>query len=280
MRVSPHLADLPDIDAFHREGFLRLELTDTALQLIIDLVAVGREMFRRSEADKRGDSLQDIHEGWQPFGGEFSISPERPDLHESFWVTRRHAAIAASTYSALAASLHSKMLAYLDVIQNIEGVILNDLLTSYGVDAALCLPAARSQESDLQLLYYQPNRHSRSLLQDPHEDSLSLTFTWADGAGLELLHGDGRYHPIDTQANQITVLPGEIIALLSGYRILPQIHRVVRHPEQAERLTLSYFSAPDLASVSEIRPWIECPANSGISIADRIRANRIKYLVS
>jgi isopenicillin N synthase-like dioxygenase len=274
------LVNRPDPREFFHHGYLRVRISSDVVALIEDIIESARAFFRQADSSKGQACLPGITEGWRAFAGEFSITPDRPDLHESFWVTRGRALQAATHYGqGLAGALHEKMLRYLDIVQGIEAVIITDLLSCLCPDSRRTLPRARSVESDLQVLYYQPALQRRDLLQDAHEDSLSLTFTWADHPGLELLARDGLFHPAELASDELAVLPGEILALMTGFRVLPQVHRVARHATQAERLTLSYFSAPDVAPGETIEPWIRCRENESVSIAERVCSNRLRYLV-
>jgi len=270
----------PDPRDLLRHGYLRVRIAPELLVLIEDIVSRARTFFRGAEAIKRRASLPGVREGWQPFGGEFSITPDRPDLHESFWVTLGRADEASSGYAHGAHALHAQMLVYLNIVQDIEALVMADLLAWLAPAHAPRMPARRSMESDLQILYYQPALEKRALLQDAHEDGLSLTFTWADRPGLELLGHDGLFHPVRLAPDELAILPGEILALMTGFKVRPQVHRVVRHRDQAERLTLSYFSSPDIVPDEQIEPWIRCTENRGGSLTELIRANRLKYLVA
>ena len=275
---ATYILQKPDIQDLAVRGHLRLRLRPQVVRLVEEIADRARGFFRQSVAAKRRARLEGVHEGWQPFGGEFSISPDRPDLHESFWVTRGRAAAAAAYACPLGRELHGRMLDYLEIVQDLESQITQELLDWLGVDRSRP-PYPRSLESDLQVLFYQPARESRELLQDPHEDSLSLTFTWADQPGLELLGRDGAYQPVALAPNELAVLPGEILSLMTGRRVVPQMHRVMRHSNQSERVTLSYFSAPDDAPDTILEPWVTGSGIDAASLRERVRSNRLKYLV-
>lgn len=277
---SAILTSRPDPEEFARTGYLRVRISADVVALVEDIVERARGFFRLTTSLKRDASIAGVHEGWQAFGGEFSITPDRPDLHESFWLTRGRLVQATEQYRGGAASgLHTKMLEYLDVIQEIEATIIAETLVWLGVETVHAGQRGKSLESDLQVLYYQPAQQKRDLLQDPHEDSLSLTFTWSDCPGLEMLGRDGAFHPVRLARDEVAVLPGEIFAVMTGFKVQPQVHRVARHASQAERLTLSYFSSPDIVPGERLEPWISCRENQAISLVDRILSNRVKYLV-
>jgi isopenicillin N synthase-like dioxygenase len=131
----------------------------------------------------------------------------------------------------------------------------------------------------MQILYYQPAVHTRELLQDPHDDSLYLTFSKADNPGLEILVSGGDYQPVILGRREMIVMPGEILSLMSGYRIAPLIHKVVRHSEQSERMTLGYFTLPNLEMGRQLRPWIVNESNKDVDIMQRVMRNQNKFIV-
>ena len=264
--------------AFAREGYIRVRVTPDVVAVIEDIVKRARAFFRCASSEKQLASLPGAHEGWHAFGGEYSITPDRPDLHESFWVTRGREKEASKRYASGAArDLHGALMGYLDIVQDIERVIMADLLDWLGVGSHGA-PPPRSMESDLQVLFYEPALQTRDLLQDAHEDGLSLTITWADGPGLELLGEGGVFQPAGLACNELAVLPGEILALMTGFKVRPQVHRVARHPEQLERFTVSYFASPDINGGGVAEPWVKFGYDDQSSLAEQIRLNRIKYL--
>jgi isopenicillin N synthase-like dioxygenase len=274
-----HLAQAPDIENLEHQGYVTLALGEPACALIDEIAELTLTFFRQDDEVKSADSIRHLHEGWQPFGGEFSITPDRPDLHESFWVTRRNATRAAATYSSMGRALHAKMVQHLSIMQHLEADITRDIRRHLGLEDVKESAIDGPLDADLQVLYYQPQRQHRDLLQDEHEDGLYMTLTWADSPGLEILGPNGVFHGLSQGRGRVSVLPGEILSLMSGCRIKPMIHRVRRHAEQLERLSINYFAVPDLDRSADIEKWIACPQHGAVSVADRIRHNRSQFLV-
>lgn len=276
---SQYLLRAPSIEMLERRGYLIIDVTDDLLSCVNSIFVLGRAFFRRSKAAKRTASIPHLNEGWKELGAEYSVVPERPDLHESFWVTQRQCEQCAAQYSADGLGLHREMFRCISMLNNIERVITAALLKYLCVDADSGTTFCCDRDSDMQILYYQPAVHTRELLQDPHDDSLYLTFSKADNPGLEILVSGGDYQPVILGRREMIVMPGEILSLMSGYRIAPLIHKVVRHSEQSERMTLGYFTLPNLEMGRQLRPWIVNESNKDVDIMQRVMRNQNKFIV-
>jgi hypothetical protein len=272
------LLNIPDVQAFESRGYATIRVNEEVVSSVRRIFENIPIFFRRSKHDKGRDAIPALNEGWRGLGGEFSITPERPDLHESFWVTSRYEPEIRSRYSAIAMRLYYEMRHCITMLSEIERTVTKRLVTHLlGSDTNPGFDCDR--DSDMQALYYQPSLHERECLQDPHDDSLYMTFIKAERRGLELKTDDGAYRAVEIRPDEILVMPGEILALLSGYRIRPLIHRVVRYSDQQERLALGYFTYPNIDANSTIDPWITNGTNKGIDIMKRVIVNQGQYLL-
>ncbi len=79
---------------------------------------------------------------------------------------------------------------------------------------------------------------------------------------------------ITTAPNEVLVMPGEIVWLLSGGQIRPLHHRVRREPSCSERLALLFFGDinPRLC-----RPWVRADVNEGVDIGARVLTNAARF---
>ncbi|UPT67965.1 MAG: 2OG-Fe(II) oxygenase family protein [Sphingobacteriales bacterium JAD_PAG50586_3] len=161
---------------------------------------------------------------------------------------------------------------------DIERSLTRMLLEYFGQDSAPSFNCDR--DSDMQVLFYQPELHNRELLQEPHDDSLYMTFAKATAPGLEILLSDGLFHKVELDRNEVLVMPGEILALMAGYRIKPLIHQVVRYSDQKSRFSLGYFTLPNIERGANISPWVSNNSNNHINIMDRVIHNQNQYLVA
>ena len=277
--MPPLLKQPLTIESFESLGFLKVRVDSAVTDLISRIFAMTPSFFRRGKAEKLRDSIPSLHEGWHDLGGEFSIVPERPDLHESFWVTPKFENKVKMIYSPLGLSLYKEMRKYIRIMAQIERGITRSLVVHVTGNRNAKAEFCCDFDSDLQSIYYQPYLHSRECLQEPHDDSLYMTFIKANLPGLELDVGNGNYRSIVLDHDEILVMPGEILALLSGFKIKPQIHRVVRHENQLERLALGYFTYPNIDVTRTIRPWILNETNEDVDIMQRVIENQSQFLV-
>lgn len=276
--TSKHLLEAPDVSMFEREGYLLIRVKDELLDLIDRIFREARSFFHEEKNEKSRCSIPELNEGWQDLGTEFSQDPTRPDLSESFWVTWKNHPRVLATYSPRGLSLYDVMAECLLAYNEIEREITRELLRYYGHgDAAPGFDCGR--DSDLLVFYYRPDQHPVELLQEPHEDGMYMTFARPTQPGLELLLPDNPRHPVVLAREQLLVMPGEILSLLSGYRIKPLVHHVRRHGGQRERLSLCYFGHPDMRRGQVLMPWVKNETNEGVDIMDRIIENKKKYLV-
>lgn len=275
---SKYLVEPIRIEMLEERGYLVIRVGDELALSVNSIYALGRAFFRSSKSIKQKNAIPSINEGWKDLGGEFSVAAARPDLHESFWVTQKRQQNVATRYSPDGLRLYGEMFRCISMLNEIERGITADLMRYLGVGADATTFRC-DRDSDMQILYYQPSIHTRDLLQDPHDDSLYLTFAKADSPGLEILDSKGDYHPVRLAPNEILIMPGEILSLISGYRITPLIHKVVRHPEQNERMALGYFTLPNIELGGTLRPWIANGSNANIDIMARLIHNQNQFLI-
>jgi len=191
--TSKYLTEIPNVSDLETKGFLILNITDEMLNCINSIFAKAAKFYRKDKTEKLISSIPDLNEGWRDIGGEFSQVPERPDLHESFWVTQRQQHKIRSIYTHEGLQLYNAMFNCITMYNNIERTITRQLLTYFGYSDVTQVFNC-DKDSDMQILYYQPCIHDRELLQEPHDDSLYMTFAKATDAGLEILLSDNKYH--------------------------------------------------------------------------------------
>lgn len=280
MAVSKYLTRPIQIQEFETAGYLKLSVTDSVLSSIRRIFDLTPHFFRRSPHEKMVDAIAELNEGWRNLGGEFSIGPERPDLHESFWVTPRYEEQVGSKYSPLGLTLYREMRSYISMLGDIERTVTKELVEFVTGNANVEPGFSCERDSDLQALYYQPSLHDRECLQEPHDDSLYMTFLKANRPGLELQRDNGAYLGVELRDDELIVMPGEILALLTGYKIKPQIHKVARHSDQIERLALGYFAYPNIEPNSFLDAWITNETNDGVNIMHRVIKNQAQFLIN
>lgn len=277
--TSKYLTQTPNISDFEKKGYLIINATDELLNCINSIFFKASKFYQNDKSIKSINCIPNLNEGWRDLGGEFSITPEQPDLHESFWVTQKQKAKVSSIYSEEGLNLYDNMFNCISIYNDIERTLTKMLMEYYGQDVSVIPGFNCEHDSDMQVLYYQPCIHDRDLLQEPHDDSLYMTFAKATNRGLEILLPDNQFHKAILQKNEILVMPGEILSLMTGYKIKPLIHKVVRHTEQMDRFSLGYFTLPNINEGQKIIPWVSNETNKDIDIMSRVIHNQNQFLV-
>lgn len=276
---ATYLSEAPDVSMFESKGYLLIRVKEALLALIDLVFSEARRFFHAEKDTKRRCSIPGMNEGWQDIGNEFSQDSTRPDLNETFWVTWKNRQRVLETYLEQGLSFYDIMTQCLLAYHEIEREITSTLFRYYVSDEAG--PEFNCQyDSDLLVVYYQPDQHIRELLQESHEDGTYMTIVKPTKPGLELLLGDNSFHPVRIEREQLLVMPGEIMSLLSGYQIKPLVHQVRRHQGQHERFALCYFGHPDMNPGQVISPWVQNKTNEGVDILERSIRNKMKYFVA
>ncbi|QZN98862.1 2OG-Fe(II) oxygenase family protein [Chenggangzhangella methanolivorans] len=107
--------------------------------------------------------------------------------------------------------------------------------------------------SYLQLNYYRPGRETRDLLQDAHEDGHLLTIVTSRQPGLEF-EVDGRFEPANLAPDELLIMPGGILTLMTGGLMQPLVHQVRNVPGLRKRASLMFFVNASVANPP--RAWI------------------------
>ncbi|HMO60850.1 MAG TPA: 2OG-Fe(II) oxygenase family protein [Ferruginibacter sp.] len=276
--MSKYLAEQPVIADFENKGYLVIRVTDEVVKAIATVFETAAVFFRSDKAEKSQNSIPALHEGWYDVGGEFSITPDRPDLHEAFWVTQRAMEAVKPIYTPLGLDFNNKMQHCINMYNDIERSVTKMLMEYLGIPKAKGPAFECNNNSDMQVLYYQPHLYERDLLQDPHDDGLYMTFAKGTHPGLEIQLADGAFHKPSLKADELIVMPGTILSLMTGYRVKPLIHRIMRHANQTERFSLVYFTLPNMKEGEVIAPWVLNDTNRNVDIMARIIENESQFL--
>lgn len=200
-----------------------------------------RESFSQvSDMDKRNFSFPQFTEGFLPFGLEYSMIPDHPDLCERYcyWPNQkaRH-----EKFSFTNSAFYRTVVKYEQGISVLADHVLNEIHDYYG--APRQIPTRES--SYLQYCAYLPQFRSddREFLQDPHEDGHLLSFIKPSCAGLMIMC-DGAFQPLEIGKNEIGVLAGSLLTALSDEQIPAKVHAVAPPPENVARQSLMYFVNP------------------------------------
>lgn len=262
------------IERLKNEGFLLIPLSKQACKNVTATFDAAYPFFRAPLEEKNKNILPE-ELGYRPTGVEYSQSPDRPDPIESFTVDGRTDAVLADCKTASARELYARMLDTFDIFDRIVEALTARLANTLGGNSAgRMLRGALRRWSCLQLNYSRPADAATTFINEAHEDGHTLTICCANEPGLEVQSAGGEFIPITTAPDQVLVMPGEIVWLLSGGQIQPLYHRVRREPSCSERLALLHFGDinPRLC-----RPWIHTDVNEGVDIGERVLTNATRF---
>ena len=240
---------------------------DAALGRAIDhSFALGHGFFTKPAEDKLRYALPAFVEGYRELGPEYSKVPERPDLTESFSVWNRNRARPELENWSAGCPLHGVLRDIFDQLTGVTRGLFRSMIDYWAPGA----PELRfSNGSWLQVNYYEPARHRRELLQDPHEDMHLVTLVRANAPGLEI-EVDGVFVPAEVGENELLVMPGSILSLMTGWRVKPLYHQVRNNHRGDPRSSILFFVNPEIDQVLE--PWISNETNAGVDIVARASA--------
>ena len=267
-RVSSfdHRACLPLIPHLESQGFLRIPI-DGELRRATDRVfALANDFFARPALEKQHYAHPAWVEGYRELGPEYSQVPERPDLTESFSAWNRNRARPELEAWAAGCPLHGALRHASSLLEH----MMRDLFAALAAHFAPGAPALRfHQATYIQLNYYEPARHRRELLQDPHEDGHLVTLVQTNAPGLEI-EIDGAFVPADVAPGELLLMPSSLLSLMTGYRVKPLYHQVRNSRRTDPRSSLLYFVNPEIDQ--QLAPWVLNDSNRGIDILERANA--------
>jgi isopenicillin N synthase-like dioxygenase len=262
------------LQRFETDGFVVLAV-DTEIQDSIHASFNAGSVFFKGPLDDKRASMLPADTGYRPFGVEYSHNSNRPDQMESFSVSPKTCDAAHTLESDKARLLQKEMLRTIDFFEIIAEEITIRIADELGnPEARPSLRRAFHYWSFLQLNYSRPSQVMDGFINDTHEDGCLITVATATGPGFEVQRPDGSYWPVTSKPDEVLLMPGEIVWLLSGGRIRPLFHRV--HPDHtlSERMSLLYFGDIDPALCT---PWVRTDVNEGVDIGRRVLKNPSRF---
>lgn len=220
-----------------------------------EVFAEANDFFERPASEKGRFQRPDILEGYRTFGAEFSETTARPDLNESFSLVLRNSRREDLAAWRVTNSMYRAMRAVGPIYAAVADGILEGLARSFDPDAD------RIESADFsyfQLNYYRPRQEAREFLQDAHEDGHLLTIVTSRQPGLEI-EIDGQFEPVILEPDELLIMPGSILTLMTGGTIRPLIHRVRNVAAVPTRASLMFFVNASVTSPP--RAW--APAEDG-----------------
>jgi isopenicillin N synthase-like dioxygenase len=243
------------------KGYAIVKLGDLDATRLATAVAEAKEFFERPAEEKMSHASDDRNYGYRPFGVEYSITPDRPDMNECFtlWSNRLDLIPGADEIQPLTDSF----LAWRDVLEPLVTEVLDGVARHYGAGAAPRFEAA----SYLQFNYCLLTPPERDLLQDKHEDGHMVTVLHATADGLEM-YVNNEATPVLTAADEILIMPGSVLTALYGGKVAPLYHQVRNHGLD-DRQSLMYFVNPEIKD--PLFAWVESGDGSRTDIREHVK---------
>lgn len=259
------------------QGYLKLRCDDDLRGLLNGVFTAAEGFFALPPELKTRSALPGAMEGYRGFAREYCEAEDRPDLCESFWLHAFNIDRARPSFDASAIPLYDRLAA---VAARFDAIVtrLTLLMESFYWNTSRDQPQFRTDlGSHLQLNYYEPVKQQRDLLLDAHEDGLLFTLLQSTASGLEIRTKAGTFQPIGTTPDELLVMPGEIVSLLSGGDIEPLYHRVRQRSDVPKRMSLMYFSNPNPSRQRRLKPWRHGALNRDVDIMQRVIENPLKF---
>lgn len=254
-------ADL--VEGLRSDGFARLQLLPDEQALLSGLHTEAKRFFASPDSAKRQHMRGDFNFGFRPYGRQYSITPERPDMNESFayWADDPTLVEKSAEIPGFISALRS----YWALVESVaQGVIAE---CARRLDApSTSLDLRTSSYIEINSYIAAPDR---DLLQDRHEDGHLLTILNSTGPGLEV-EVDEQMKPVEFTASDLVLMPGSLLTDLTGGWIPPLFHQVRNH-RLAERQSILFLVNPSTGV--PLAPFRVTEENEGVDIAERARVN-------
>lgn len=231
------------------KGYSILKVDRQFADALEKLFGNGKEFFYKNEKEKVSCSNVSIQEGYRRLGSEYSLSEERRDLCETFSVWSGDLEKTPVENWKMESPYYKAFIQVLPFYNQIVDKLFSEIkikMNYHGDDISF------SKDSYLQMNFYQPAKHTRDFLQDEHEDGHLLTLVAATAPGIEIKVGEEYIAP-DLKSDELLIMPGLIISLLTDNRIKALYHRVKNITSIDKRISLMYFVNPNLDQ--KIMPW-------------------------
>ncbi|WP_414939713.1 hypothetical protein [Amycolatopsis sp. cmx-11-51] len=232
-------------------GSATIALTGNAATALAALRTEAAHFFTQDQAVKCRHGSSDFNFGFRPFGRQYSVTPDRLDLNESFTYWADDPSTVPDS-SQIAPLMHA-LGAYWTVVAGITENILHALATHYDYPHP---PLAFHGSSYIEVNWYRQDG-TRDLMQDRHEDGHLLTIAAPDSPGLEIETAEGM-GPASTSSNEVLVMPGSLLTAMTAGDVPPLYHQVRNH-QLSRRTTVLFLVNPPLDQL--VRPV--CPGCTG-----------------
>jgi isopenicillin N synthase-like dioxygenase len=252
-------------------GHAKLQISRETRRQIDHTFQIAREYFATPFPEKSSFALPQFVEGYREIGLEYSQVKERPDLTESFSLWNRNRAHTDAAGWLKSCPIHRELRHTIDDLSSYVAELFQGMADKWSPGTA----GPRFQRASyIQVNYYEPAQHSRDMLQDGHEDGHLITLVTANSPGLEI-QIDGTYVPIDIGPDEMLIMPGSLLTLMTGGAIPPLFHQVKNSRRKDPRYSMMFFVNPEGNQVLE--PWIRNETNRDADVIAAANALPLKF---
>lgn len=218
-------------------GHARIRADAATVAALDEVFRSADDFFAVAPKEKIRFERPDILEGYRRYGAEHSGPQDRPDLNETFSLVLRNMARKDIARWSDVNPLHRALRAAAPHYAALVDGVLDEIRHAFNPRGDRISSADFSY---FQLNHYRPRVETRDFLQDTHEDGHLLTVVTSRQPGLEA-EIDGRFEPVHFARNELLLMPGSILTLMTGGRIKPLPHRVRNIRSSATRASLMFF---------------------------------------
>jgi isopenicillin N synthase-like dioxygenase len=232
--------------------------------------------------------------GYTPFGTEHAKGNQYPDLKE-FWQVGHDVEVKdpidplfpPNIWPLEVAEFGATFQQLFDALNQTGIMLLRALAPSLSLDAGYFDPLVEKGTSLLRVLHYPPipqEADPNCVRAAPHEDINFITIlVSAKGGGLELLDRDGTWLSVETDARNLIIDGGDMLARLTNGVIPATTHRVVNPSgPNVSRYSMPFFMHPSVDTSLECLP--SClgdgatfpPITAGAFLSERLREIGLK----
>lgn len=245
-------------------GYAIVKADAETVAILNEIFDTADDFFALGSREKARYERPEILEGYRRYAAEYSGSPNRPDLNETFSLVLRNMARDDIAPWSAANPLHRTLRAAAPRYAALVDGVLDEIRKMLNPNGDRI---ASAEFSYFQLNYYRPRAETRVFLQEAHEDGHLLTVVTSRQPGLEAEFG-GRFEAVKFAKDELLIMPGSILTLMTGGRIKPLRHRVRNVRSVATRASLMFFANAPVTCAP--RAWM---AAADGSMPDIGRAN-------
>jgi len=252
-----------------RDGYARVALTPSQAEVLVLAYGESEKFFAMPvEAKLRHQNTEsNSNYGYRPLGVEYSATPDRVDINDSFNVWSDRLDLIPESDSL--GDFTSSLLQWRDLSAELVSGVLTGLAHHYGV----ATPPAFAAASNMQVNSYFDSTAERDLLQDKHEDGHMVTVINATAPGLEIFI-DGEQSSGMTAPDELIIMPGSLLTRLTGGEVPPMYHQV-RNLNLDNRMAIMYFVNPELTV--PVMTWKDAEGQEPEDLREMARLNPLPF---